>query len=288
MDWLFLTKDGRSCRFCYQGLNPLSSSADDWKKVLQSLHKELPAEPEIIGYYGAGCSDKEVCNRVMSYLSEEFKSCRNFKVDSDLQLAAIATQPAMLSDGVGIVAIIGTGSNTGLFNGTKLIKNIRPLGYVLGDEGSGASLGKLFLKNIYRNLAPDSLIKDFEKHSQTNYSDVLKNVYGRGHAGAYLASFAPFILKKGQEQDEDGEFCRQIIIENLRSLFSNVITKYVDEELPSHPQIYFLGGLAFAMRGEIFTVAKEFGFNVRNIEKNPLDCIEKNLSETPEIISNLF
>ena len=173
-----------------QGINPVHQSREQMADILVKEllpHVPHPSAINRIQFYGAGCTAANTAI-VESLLTELFPAAR-VEVGTDLLGAA----RALFADRPGIACILGTGANSGLYNGRLMVANTPPLGYILGDEGSGANLGIRFLNALYKGRLPRHVAEDFERETQLTYADIIGRVYREPMANRFLASLTPFI-----------------------------------------------------------------------------------------------
>ncbi len=211
-----------------------------------------------IHYYGTGCLNSDNRNMVKKALKKNFPDA-DIEVDHDLMGAA----RAVCGHEKGIACILGTGSNSCYYNGKKIIKNSPGLGYVLGDEGSGAYLGKKVLQYYLYNTFDEDLRSRFDAKYVTNASEILDNVYKKPLANRYLASFTLFLA------ENRGHYMIENIIEDgLNDFFFNHIYKY--GESWKYP-IHFIGGVAFEFRDVLLDLASGYELCIGKIMKNPME-----------------
>ena len=216
------------------GYNALSAYDGELTKLIGDVKLLSDVSPDIhnIYYYGAGCATPDACARVKKELGVSFPSAK-VSIDSDMLGAA----RAVCGDNPGIVGILGTGSNSCLYDGRNIIGNVPPLGYILGDEGSGAVLGRLFLGMLFKGRFPAQLREEFDEKYHFGVADIITRVYRQPAANAFLASFAPFIAVSAKKYPEvekflDDEFTRYVL---------NNLTGYDGfDRLPIH----FVGSIA--------------------------------------------
>ena len=195
------------------GYNALSAYDGELTKIISDVKLLSDASPYIhnIYYYGAGCATPDACARVKKELGVSFPSAK-VSIDSDMLGAA----RAVCGDNPGIVGILGTGSNSCLYDGRNIVGNVPPLGYILGDEGSGAVLGRLFLGMLFKDRFPAQLREEFDDKYHLGVADIITRVYRQPAANAFLASFAPFIAVSARKYPEvekflDDEFSRYVL-----------------------------------------------------------------------------
>ena len=211
-----------------------------------------------IYFYGTGCKNLENSKNVRKALLKNFPAS-HVEVDHDLMGAA----RALCGHEKGLACILGTGSNSCYYNGKKILKNSPGLGYVLGDEGSGAYLGKKVLQYFLYNTFDEDLRSRFDAKYVTNVSEILDNVYKKPLANRYLASFALFLA------ENRGHFMIENIIEDgLNDFFFSHICKY--GESWKYP-IHFVGSVAYGFRDIILELASSYEFTIGKIIKNPME-----------------
>ncbi|MFZ9660880.1 MAG: N-acetylglucosamine kinase, partial [Chitinophagaceae bacterium] len=213
-------------------------------------------------YYGTGCKNPENARSVKKAILSTIPGA-TVHVTHDLMGAA----RAVCGNDKGIACILGTGSNSCYFDGKKIIKNSPGLGYVLGDEGSGAYLGKKVLQYFLYDTFDADLRARFDAKYVTTPSEILDNIYKQPFANRYLASFTLFLA------ENRGHYMVENIIEDgFNDFFYNHVFKY--KESWSNP-IGFVGGVAYAFRDILSQMIKEFGLTQGKILKNPMDGLVK-------------
>ena len=163
----------------------------------------------------------------------------------------------------GIAAILGTGSNSCFFDGEKIVKNVRSAGFILGDEGGGARLGKMFMSDFLKGLVPEPLAGKFASEFQVDYMTVVKNVY-RGEAPSkYLGAFAPWIL----ERYDRCEYVKDLVDRNFRDFIERALQQY---DIESNP-VGVVGGFGYAHRRILKKVAEPYGIRFSAIIPAPVE-----------------
>lgn len=248
--------------FYTAGISPYYLSSAEIQHLLKTEFPKsvLKLKIEEIYYYGTGCKTKEKAQLVQRALTAIFPQAK-VKVTHDLIGAAVAT----CGKEAGIVCILGTGSNSCYYNGKKMIANSPGLGYVLGDEGSGAYLGKKVIQHFLYGIFDETLAKSFVKTYSTSKEEILHKVYKEPFPNRYLASFAQFLsLHRGHYMIEN------IIEDGLRDFF--------DQHLQGYPQkaklkVHFVGGVAYHFKDKIAELCADYGFSIGKILKQPMKGI---------------
>ena len=157
---------------------------------------------------------------------------------------------------------MGTGANSCLYDGHAIVKNTPALGYILGDEGSGAVLGVKFLNALYKGFMPEQVLADFQQDMKLTVADVITRVYRQPMANRFLASLSPFI-----KSHLDVPEVRQLVVDNFRSFFHRNIAPYDRPDLP----VSFVGSMAYHYADQLTEAATAEGFRMGKILKSPID-----------------
>ena len=257
-DWALLKDDERVQRFATQGINPFMLEKSEIVNILNAeLLPQLGDIPvAVIEFYGAGCRGDQ-CGLVQSALSEVF-SAENISVDSDMLGAA----RLLCHTDEGIVCILGTGSNSCLYDGYQIVQNVSPLGFILGDEGSGAVLGKRLLGDILKQQLPPSVVEAFFAEYSLTSDEIIRKVYKESFPNRFLASFCPFLSRHLSEPT-----VHDLLVDEFKRFFSRNVANYSRQDLPVH----FVGSVAFHFHELLKEAAAATGFVVGKIKKVPLD-----------------
>lgn len=257
-DWVVADGGVVKQRVQTEGINPFVQSDDVIRKILSSLLSQLSCETTSIAalyFYGAGIRG-QMQERMQALLQDVLRT--EIFVASDLLGAA----RALFGNGEGIASILGTGSNSCLYDGTHIIQNTPPLGYILGDEGSGAVLGRLFINALFKKQLPDSLREEFLSDTGQDMEDIIYKVYKQPMANRYLAASCKFI-----HQHLDCEPLRQLVVENFRAFFTKNIAPY------QHPHLAVsaVGSIAYYFEKELRDAANLEGYKMATIVQSPID-----------------
>jgi glucosamine kinase len=251
---------GKNLSFFTDGISPYFLDTNQIASLIATQLKPQINKINIteIYYYGTGCLNADNRKMVSKALKKNFPGA-DIEVDHDLMGAA----RALCGHGKGVACILGTGSNSCYYNGKKIMKNSPGLGYVLGDEGSGAYLGKKVLQYYLYNTFDEDLRSRFDAKYVTNASEILDNIYKKPLANRYLASFTMFLA------ENRGHYMIENIIEDgLNDFFFNHIYKY--GESWKYP-IHFIGGVAYEFRDILLDLAGGYELTIGKIMKNPME-----------------
>ena len=232
-EWALVEDNHLVQRVFTEGLNPFFQTR---REISRSVRLGLPEsffkkKLDQVYYYGAGCSSYEKKNILGASLVAQFKT--PIQVESDLLAAA----RGLFKCEAGIACILGTGSNSCFYDGKIIVKNVKAAGYILGDEGSGAVLGKLFLADLLKGLAPKELANEFHEKFRISVNDVMESVYNLPFPNRFLGTIAYFL---GDYMDN--EYVYNLLTNNLRSFFNRNVCQY---DYINYP-IRFVGSLAYA------------------------------------------
>jgi glucosamine kinase len=261
-DWRLIDADKHIHQAASQGINPYFVSKNDIAQIITT--ELLPALPEKIKheklelfFYGAGCSSLEKCNDVKSGIQQVFINAEII-VEHDLLAAA----RALCGHKAGLAAILGTGSNSCYFNGKEIIQNQPSLGFILGDEGSGAYLGKKLISDFLNEEMPKEIVERIKERFKLTKDEVLENVYKKPFPSRYLASFSKFIY-----QNLKHEYCNHLVIDAFSLFFDRHICKYPHKgELP----LGIVGSVGFYYSNIISRIADEKGIPMGRVLESPI------------------
>lgn len=250
------------------GINPFYQNRDEIYHVLRTCFGQDENSEEFeIYFYGAGCSFEEKKEIVRSALSRLFpKSC--ISIENDLLGAA----RALLQQKNGIACILGTGANSCLYQKGKIIKNVPPLGYILGDEGSGANLGKLLVADILKGIAPQKVILRFYEEEKCSAEEIMNHIYKESFPNRYLATFSKHIYRH-----KDELYFQNLILEAFDNFFKRNIVQY-DSTVK---EIGFVGSIAFHFTHQLEITAQKYGYSIQQILKSPIEGLITYHSTSP-------
>ena|SRR5688572_8143048 len=263
-EWCLISENNRKQIVITQGISPYFLDALQVEVILRNeLLPSLKKKPvDHIYYYGTGCSNPSNAALIHKAISTVFTKAK-VEVSHDLMGAA----RSVCGDEKGIACILGTGSNSCYFDGIKVVKNSPGLGYVLGDEGSGAYLGKKVIQYYLYGTFDEELSFRFDKMFNTSSVEILESVYKKPLPNRYLAGFTMFLV------DNRGHYMVENIIEDsLNDFFFQHLCKY--GESWKHP-IHFVGGVAYGFKDVVRELCETYEFELGTILKNPMEGLIK-------------
>jgi len=260
---LIFPPDTQSLSFRSGPLNAALLDPEDILMALQPVLDELQGiVPCEIRFFGAGCGTENICRDMQRILSDVFgTSAERVYVESDLYGAALS----LLGDKPGIACILGTGSAASFWSGESIIDATPSLGYVLGDEGSGADMGKRLLNAYFKRLLPEEASHAFRsEYPDLGIGEVIENVYHRKEANKWLASFTRFVSKNASKTG-----INEIIEDSFRDFYRKNVARLV-LSTPS-PVIAFTGSVSYVFRRQLARVMNVFGLEVTKIQSSPIE-----------------
>lgn len=257
-DWRALHDDGTVTSVQTEGLNPMMMSHEEMGRIIGMAVPAVNPEGkrvERIFFYGAGLVSPEAGAAISSVLD---LWCPFAEVGFHTDMEAAGR--AVFGDGDGVVAIMGTGSNSCFWQEGKIVSNIRPGGFILGDEGSGAALGRMFLSDYVKGLVPDELAALFEKTYGLDYAGIVKGVYRSEAPSRFVASFARFVY-----ENRNGAYAAGLIERNIRDFLERSLSRY------GCGRVGVAGSFGFACREELERLGKEYGLEFVRFVPAPID-----------------
>lgn len=259
-EWCLVESNKKSRIYFTQGISPYFLNAPQIESLIRTeLLPQLKKQPvTAIFYYGTGCVSVANARMVKKAIGKVFKEVP-ISVTHDLMAAA----RSLCGTNKGIACILGTGSNSCYFDGNKMLKNSPGLGYILGDEGSGAYLGKKVLQYYLYDTFDEDLRYKFELKYKTSMVEILENVYKKPLPNRYLATFTLFLA------ENRGHYMVENIIEDgLNDFFFTHLCKY--GESWKYP-ISFVGGVAWGFQDIVENLCASYEFELGQILKNPME-----------------
>ncbi len=263
-DWRLALNENSIVSFETKGLSPFFCSDEDYRVALEEA---FPKNIDIsnvsqLFFYGSGCAGEEKGLKAQQALKAIFKNA-DVRAYSDLLGAA----RSLFGDGKGVIAILGTGSNIAYYDSKNIIHRTPSLGFVLGDEGSGAFIGKQLLQSYFYGLMPKSLSEKLNSQHNINLSVVLDKVYTQPKPSAYLASFVPFVNENINEL-----FMQQLVYNAFVALYEKHLK--VIPELNSYG-LGVVGSIGSVFKDALAKVAHDKGFEIKGFSQFPIESLTK-------------
>jgi len=256
-DWRLIKTDGSIEQTRTLGINPYYQTAEEIQDVVQDLYSQMPELMDKIYFYGTGCSSGTNREKIANILSKYYPSAE-IDVNHDLLAAA----RSLCGKEPGIACIIGTGTNSCLYNGDKITHNVPSLGWAIADEGGGTYLGKTLVTDYYRKDMPKDLRVLFKDTFGLTKDDFLTHIYQEPMPGRFLSTFAKFI-----GEHIKNPYMYQLVANGFDTFLTKNVMKYEGHnELPVH----FTGSVAFHFGTILRSVAQDKGIYVKHISEHPI------------------
>lgn len=223
----------------------------------QALYS-ISSQIEAVYFYGAGCSSEKLNSTVLRGLQKVFTQAK-IHVDHDLTTCSSVSYQGDF----GITCIIGTGSNSCFYDGTNIFENIPAIGYILGDDGSGAYFGKKLLADILYNKLPENIHFSLQNDLGLDKEKIISNVYMKPSANVYLASFMPFIFSHF-----DDKYISNMILEGFKSFIDTHVRCYQDY---TKYKVHFIKSIACLFHKEFDLACQYYNFTLGQLIKKPID-----------------
>lgn len=263
-DWCLMDGSTIMKRIKTKGFNPFFETEKEIEYELSNaLVPKIPrgTKIEAIHFFGAGCTPEKapiVARALMMQVSDEAR----VEVCSDMVGAA----RALCGNEPGIVCILGTGSNSCEYDGKKIVKNVSPLGFILGDEGSGAVLGKILVGDLLKNQLGEELKEKFLAQYHLTTAEIIDRVYRQPFPNRFLASLQPFM-----EDNLHNEAIFYLVMEAFSHFIARNVMQYDYQHLPVH----FTGSVAYAYRKVLEKSAELTGIQLGIITNSPMEGLIK-------------
>jgi N-acetylglucosamine kinase-like BadF-type ATPase len=257
-NWV-LVEHGKSIQSLFTpGINPFYQTPEEIAGEIATLTLNVkPSSVKAIYFYGAGCVADKI-EMVKHAIAQSFTQSQIY-IESDL----VAAARGLLQHKTGIACILGTGSNSCFYDGKNIVSNVSPLGFILGDEGSGAVLGKKFIADCLKNQLPEELKNKFLTTFGLTANDIINHVYRKPFPNRYLAQFTPFLAENMAEPA-----IYNLIFDSFTDFFVRNVMQYPNfEEYP----VSFVGSIAYYFKDILEVVAFELGITLGEIKQSPLE-----------------
>ena len=258
-EWRSVSPEGTVRSAQTAGMNPSCLDPSHFQSLVRDAVPVLNPDGkhvDAVYFYGAGLVSEEASMPVREAL-EMWCPFADLYLFSDLMAAA----RALFGDGDGIVAIMGTGSNSCLYEEGRIVSNIRPGGFILGDEGSGAALGKALLSDVVKGMLPDDLNAAFARLYGLDYPTIVRKVYREPAASAFLASFAPFII-----ENISHPYMKELVSDCVDAFMRRSLSRYA-----GRTKVGIVGSLGCACEGILREAGAAYGLEFVKFIKSPIE-----------------
>jgi glucosamine kinase len=258
IDWRLLAQDGTIQQASSPGFNPYYQPLDHLKtSIRESLIPVVQGNVTKVFFYGTGVSSSRNQDLVRSAFLEFFPGA-TVSIEWDLLGAA----RALCGREKGIACILGTGSNSCLYDGNTITEQVANLGWILADEGSGTNLGKTLLVDYFRKKMPEQLSKQFQQRFPFTREEFLEKIYQQEKPSTFLATFSKFIFQHLKEP-----YCYKLVYNGFSEFYENNVMKYPEYQ---NLKVHFVGSIAFYYSDLLRQVANDKGVTVKNILETPI------------------
>ncbi|MGX5688828.1 N-acetylglucosamine kinase [Arcticibacter tournemirensis] len=272
-DWIITNSDSGTLEFTTKGINPFFINEREITRIFSqdSEIKKYAEQAKEVYFFGEGCSNPDKREMVSNGLSQIFKNAF-INVEND----AVGSAYATCGNSQGFTCVLGTGSNIAFYDGQEVQYGKHGLGFILGDEGSGAWFGKKLITSYLFGKMPKALKKDFKETYNIDKEVVIKNVYQRPLANIWLSSFTPFLSKHRNDP-----FTESLINEGLESFIRTHLIPYPDHR---HFPCHFVGSVAWHFRDALEVICKKHHIKLGKVLSHPIkELTEYILKERVEV-----
>lgn len=259
-DWCVVEQGQLVRQIFTKGTNPFFQSEEEISnEIATALLPQLSSTAfEEVHFYGAGCAFPDKIESVRRAIALHLSVSGEIEVSTDMLAAA----RGLCGHQPGIACIMGTGSNSCYYDGKEIVSNVSPLGFILGDEGSGAVLGKLLVGNLLKNQMPSGMKEKFLEQFDLTPAEIIDRVYRRPFPNRFLASLSPFLA-----QNIDVPAVRKLVLDSFKAFLKRNVMQYDYEHAPVH----FIGSVAFHYKEVLAQAAEEMGVRLGTILKSPME-----------------
>ncbi|MBQ0093303.1 MAG: ATPase [Bacteroidales bacterium] len=270
-DWCAVAADGSVIPVRTAGMNIATMPIEAIKAIINEAAPQLNPNGEKVTelhYYAAGLIIPEG-EKIPPVAKNLDASLKEYFPDAEMEYASdlLDAARAVCGHKPGIAAIMGTGSNSCLYDGKNIVKNVRSAGFILGDEGGGACLGKMFMADFLKGLVPEPVSSEFARDFQVDYFTVVQKVYKSDAPSKYLGEFAPWIMARYDSCD----YVRELVDRNFRNFIERALSQYDIRKYP----VGVVGGFGYAHQEKLRKVAAEYGIRFSEIIATPIEGLIK-------------
>ena len=257
-DWRVIDNGGKIQQLKSPGLNPNYQSAKEISEaLLESLTSLRGSKMDFIYFYGSGCDGSKNIQLLTGVFQSVFPHSQ-VEINHDLLAAA----RALCNQDPGIACILGTGSNSCLYDGKAIIDHVPSMGYLVGDEGSGSVLGKKLVGDYFKRQLPHDLEEKFVQRYHPEEHDVLNHLYQEPYPNRYLASYSKFLF-----DNQNHSYIYELIYQEFLEFMKRNVMNY--QGYRDYP-VHFLGSIAFYYADILRQVGNDHQITVKNIVESPI------------------
>jgi N-acetylglucosamine kinase-like BadF-type ATPase len=257
-NWVAVSEGKTVHQLQTQGISPYFLTDEGIVDVLREVRRSIPEPVNELYFYSTGCKAEDQRRRMNQLLRLMFQEATQVQVETDLLAAA----RAMSQREAGIVCILGTGSNACRYDGSQIVETAGGLGFILGDEGSGAGIGKELIRSFLNREMPENLREDLNNHYHLTRDNILQSVYQLPYPNRFLATFAPFAFEHREEPS-----IRELLDRQFSLFFQRSVTLLQDSQ---HLPVHFVGSVAQFFQEEIARNAVPFGLQLARFQQDPM------------------
>ena len=263
-DWCVIEQGRVIQEINTKGTNPFFQSEEEIRhEIATSLVPYLVScQFEEIHFYGAGCAFPDKIETVRQAIKSYLQVSGEVEVSTDVLAAA----RSLCGHQSGIACIMGTGSNSCYYDGKEIISNVSPLGFILGDEGSGAVLGRLLIGNILKNQFPKGMKEQFLEQFELTPAEIIDRVYRKPFPNRFLASLSPFLLQNITVPE-----VHELVLNSFKEFLKRNVMQYDYKETPIH----FIGSVAFHYKNVLSEAMEAMGLQLGDIIQSPMEGLVK-------------
>ena len=264
-DWCVVENGVLVQQIFTKGTNPFFQSEEEISnEIATALLPELKTDEfDAVFFYGAGCGFPDKIEIVHRAISKQLKVKGNVEVATDMLAAA----RGLCGREAGIACIMGTGSNSCYYDGENIVANVSPLGFILGDEGSGACLGKLMVGDLLKNQMTQELKEKFLKQFDLTPADIIDRVYRKPFPNRFLASLSPFLAQNISEP-----CVHDLVLNSFKAFFKRNIMQYENYQ---NLKVNLIGSVAFYYKEVLAEAAEAMGIQLGTIIQSPMEGLIK-------------
>ena len=264
-DWCVVENGQPIQQISTKGINHFFQSEEEISnEIATSLLPQLKTNAlDAVYFYGAGCGFPDKIAMVHRAITKHLQIKREVEVNTDM----LAVAHGLCQHEAGIACIMGTGSNSCYYDGKQIVSNVSPLGFILGDEGSGAVLGKLLVGDILKNQMTPELKEKFLKQFGLTPADIIDHVYRKPFPNRFLASLSPFLA-----QNIDEPCIHALVLGSFKSFLKRNVMQY---ENFRNSKVHFIGSVAFYYKTILAEAAQEMNIQLGTIIKSPMEGLIK-------------